>query len=176
MTLLSEPALANKTYSRAKTCYQNQYVETYHPGTREKPGYVSSREERVERPCPKTQHFQPQTQGGASRPQPFSSSTDNVRRTKGYGDSRSRGRQFLFGRNPRWRRSRWSLGRRACQKGQLELVDSGRGCWRCPCWMSGRWRLSLYRVHAKCWLEKPAVAVQTNAQQIHPDVTNSDHH
>ena len=44
MTLLSEPALANKTYSRAKTCYQNQYVETYHPGTREKPGYVSSRE------------------------------------------------------------------------------------------------------------------------------------
>jgi hypothetical protein len=57
MTLLSEPALANKTYSRAKTCYQNQYVETYHPGTREKPGYVSSREERVERPCPKTLHF-----------------------------------------------------------------------------------------------------------------------
>ena len=92
MTVLSEPALANKTYSRAKSCYQNQYVETYHPGTREKPGYVSSREERVERPCPKTQHFQPQTQGGASRPQPFRSSTDNVRRTKGYGDSRSRGR------------------------------------------------------------------------------------
>ena len=57
MTVLSEPALANKTYSRAKTCYQNQYVETYHPGTREKPGYVSSREERVERPCPKTLHF-----------------------------------------------------------------------------------------------------------------------
>ena len=57
MTLLSEPAQANKTYSRAKTCYQNQYVETYHPGTREKPGYVSSREERVERPCPKTLHF-----------------------------------------------------------------------------------------------------------------------
>ena len=83
---------------------------------------------------------------------------------------------FLFGRNTRWRRSRWSLGRRACQKGQLDLVDSCRGCWRCPCWMSGRWRLSLYRVHTKCWLEKPAVAVQTNAQQIHPDVTNSDHH
>ena len=57
MTVLSEPAQANKTYSRAKTCYQNQYVETYHPGTREKPGYVSSREERVERPCPKTLHF-----------------------------------------------------------------------------------------------------------------------
>ena len=57
MTVLSEPALANKTYSRAKTCYQDQYVETYHPGTREKPGYVSSREERVERPCPKTLHF-----------------------------------------------------------------------------------------------------------------------
>ena len=48
LPVLNEPALANKTYSRAKTCYQNQHVETYHPGTREKPGYVSSREERVE--------------------------------------------------------------------------------------------------------------------------------
>ena len=57
ITVLNEPALANKTYSRAKTCYQNQYVETYHPGTREKPGYVSSREERVGRPCPKSLHF-----------------------------------------------------------------------------------------------------------------------
>ena len=28
----------------------------------------------------------------------------------------------------------------------------------------------------RSWLEKPAVAVQTNAQQIHPDVANSDHH
>tara|TARA_B100000401_G_scaffold416953_1_gene339663 strand:- start:96 stop:659 length:564 start_codon:yes stop_codon:yes gene_type:complete len=56
-TAVNQPALANNTYSRAKTCYQNQYVETYHPGTREKPGYVSSREERVERPCPKTLHF-----------------------------------------------------------------------------------------------------------------------
>ena len=45
MTVLSEPALDNETYSRAKSCYQNQYVETYHPGTREKPGYVSSRED-----------------------------------------------------------------------------------------------------------------------------------
>ena len=56
-TVVNQPVLANNTYSRAKTCYQNQYVETYHPGTREKPGYVSSREERVERPCPKTLHF-----------------------------------------------------------------------------------------------------------------------
>ena len=56
-TVVNQPALANNTYSRAKTCYQNQYVETYHPGTRDKPGYVSSREERVERPCPKTLHF-----------------------------------------------------------------------------------------------------------------------
>lgn len=54
---LQEPALANMTYSQAKTCYQNQYVETYHPGTRDKPGFVSSREERVETPCPKTLHF-----------------------------------------------------------------------------------------------------------------------
>ena len=57
ITVLNEPALAHKTYSRATTCYQNQYVETYHPGTREKPGYVSSREERVGRPCPKSLHF-----------------------------------------------------------------------------------------------------------------------
>ena len=57
MTVVNQPALANNTYSRTKTCYQNQYVETYHPGTRDKPGYVSSREERVERPCPKTLHF-----------------------------------------------------------------------------------------------------------------------
>ena len=28
MTVLNEPALANKTYSRAKTRFQNQYVET----------------------------------------------------------------------------------------------------------------------------------------------------
>ena len=57
MTLVNQPALANNTYSRTKTCYQNQYVETYHPGTRNKPGYVSSREVRAERPCPKTLHF-----------------------------------------------------------------------------------------------------------------------
>ena len=37
-TVLNQPALANNTYSRAKTCYQNQYVETYHPGIRDKPG------------------------------------------------------------------------------------------------------------------------------------------
>ena len=57
MTALNEPALANKIYSRAKTCYQDQYIETYHPGTRENPGYVSSREERVELPRPKNLHF-----------------------------------------------------------------------------------------------------------------------
>ena len=57
MTVLNQPSIANNQYSKAKTCYQNQYVETYHPGTRDKPGYVSSREEKVERPCPKTLHF-----------------------------------------------------------------------------------------------------------------------
>ena len=57
MTALNEPALANKTYSRAKTCYQDHHIETYHPGTMENPGYVSSREERVELPCPKNLHF-----------------------------------------------------------------------------------------------------------------------
>ena len=50
-TVVNQPSQANNTYSRAKTCYQNQYVETYHPGILGKPGYVSSREERVERPC-----------------------------------------------------------------------------------------------------------------------------
>lgn len=55
--LLQQPALAHKSYSRAKTCYKNEYVEKYHPGTRENPGYVSSREVRVERPCPKNMHF-----------------------------------------------------------------------------------------------------------------------
>ena len=44
MTALNEPVLAYKTYSRAKTCYQDQYIETYHPGTKENPGYFSSRE------------------------------------------------------------------------------------------------------------------------------------
>ena len=55
--VVNQPSIANNTYSRAKTCYQNQYVETYHLGTRDKPGYVSSREERVELPCPKNLHF-----------------------------------------------------------------------------------------------------------------------
>ena len=57
ITVLNKPAVAHKTYSRAKTCYLNLDVETYHPGNREKPGYVSNREERVERPCPKSLHF-----------------------------------------------------------------------------------------------------------------------
>ena len=33
MTALNEAALANKTYFRAKTCYQDQYIETYYPET-----------------------------------------------------------------------------------------------------------------------------------------------
>ena len=52
-----EPALAHKTYSQAEICYQKEYVEKYHPGTRDNPGYVSSREEKVARPCPKNLHF-----------------------------------------------------------------------------------------------------------------------
>ncbi|WP_371257679.1 glycine zipper 2TM domain-containing protein [Synechococcus sp. KORDI-52] len=60
-SLLQGPVLAHKDYSQAKTCYQNEYVEKYHPGTREKPGYVSSREEKVQRPCPKNLHFHGQT-------------------------------------------------------------------------------------------------------------------
>ena len=56
-SVVNQPSLANNTYSRAKTYYQNQYIETYHSGTRENPGYISSREERVELPCPKNLHF-----------------------------------------------------------------------------------------------------------------------
>ena len=86
ITVLNEPALANKTYSRAKTCYQNQYVETYHPGTRQKPGYVSSREERVERPCPKGLHFHGRKshkhqEGSRSHNHPANQPTTSSRRT-----------------------------------------------------------------------------------------------
>ena len=180
MTLLSEPAVANKTYSRAKTCYQNQYVEIYHPGTREKPGYVSSREERVERTCPKTLHFHgrkshkhkeghhahnhsahpPKTSGGRKVVATPAAEDDNscLEGTIAGG--------VLGG----------ALGGALAKKDNWIWSIPAEGCWRCPCLMSGRWRLSLYRVHTKCWLEKPAIAVQTNAQQIHPDVTNSDHH
>ena len=103
MTLLSEPALANKTYSRAKTCYQNQYVETYHPGTREKPGYVSSREERVERPCPKTLHFhgrKSHKHKEGHHAHNHSAHPPTTSGEKGYGDSRSRGRQFIVWKEP----------------------------------------------------------------------------
>ena len=135
MTVLSEPALANKTYSRAKTFYQNQYVETYHPGTREKPGYVNSREERVERPCPKTLHFHGRK--SHKHKEVITPTTIQLIHQQRQEDERlwrlpQQRTTFLFGRNPRWRRSRWSLGRRACQKAQLDLVDSCRGCWRCP--------------------------------------------
>ena len=40
--IMQEPALGNKTYSQAKTFYQNQYIETYDPGTQEKPGKLNS--------------------------------------------------------------------------------------------------------------------------------------
>ena len=175
MTVLSEPALAKKTYSRAKSCYQNQYVETYHPGTREKPGYVSSREERVERPCLKTLHFH----GRRSHKHREGHHAHNHR---DHPPTRSEERSVVAVPNsedniPVWREaslgggSWWSLGRRSCQKGQLDLVDSCRSCWRCLRWMSGRWRLSLYRVHTKRWLEKPAVAVQTNAPVSYTHLT-----
>jgi len=54
---LDKPVYAHKNYSKAEICYRNKYVETYHPGTRQNPGYVSSREKVVERPCPKNFHF-----------------------------------------------------------------------------------------------------------------------
>ena len=55
--LLQKPVLAHKRYSQASTCYKNKYVEKYHPGTRKSPGYVTSREVMVERPCPRNLHF-----------------------------------------------------------------------------------------------------------------------
>ena len=54
---LVEPASAHKKYSQVQTCYKNKYVETYHPGTRQNPGYVTSSEKVVERSCPKNFHF-----------------------------------------------------------------------------------------------------------------------
>lgn len=52
-----QPVLAHKPYALPKTCYKNKYVEKYHPGTRANPGYVTSREVMVERPCPNGLHF-----------------------------------------------------------------------------------------------------------------------
>ena len=52
---LNAPGLAHQNYSNDQTCYQNKYTETYHPGTRESQGYVTSKEIIVPRPCPK--HF-----------------------------------------------------------------------------------------------------------------------
>ena len=50
------PAFAHNSYSKVEICYQNKYVEKYHPGTRKNPGYVSSREEIQERRCPRNYH------------------------------------------------------------------------------------------------------------------------
>ena len=58
---VQEPVLAHKPYSQSKTCDKTEYVEAYHPGTREKPGYVSGREEKVAQPCSKNLHFHGQT-------------------------------------------------------------------------------------------------------------------
>ena len=54
---LQGPAYAHKPYSQANACYRNKYTEKYHPGTRNNPGYVTSREVMVERACPKNFHF-----------------------------------------------------------------------------------------------------------------------
>ncbi len=57
LSLSQEPALAHRKYFQAGTCYKNKYIETYHPGTRESPGYVTSRDEVVEQRCPRNLHF-----------------------------------------------------------------------------------------------------------------------
>ena len=54
--LLSESAQAHKTYSRDLNCYRSVYKETYHRGTRENPGTVTSQEVMVEKLCPKKFH------------------------------------------------------------------------------------------------------------------------
>ena len=55
--VLQQTALAHKKYAKASTYSQNRYVEKFHSGMRENPGYVSSSEERVKHPCPKNMHF-----------------------------------------------------------------------------------------------------------------------
>ena len=54
ITALNEHALANKTYSRAKTCYQDQYIETYHPGTRKFLGTSAVEKKGLNSPAPRT--------------------------------------------------------------------------------------------------------------------------
>ncbi len=53
---LNTPALAHQKYSKSPTCYKTKYTETYHPGTRESQGYVTSKEIIVPRPCPRNFH------------------------------------------------------------------------------------------------------------------------
>tara|TARA_B100001939_G_C16714542_1_gene518549 strand:- start:105 stop:587 length:483 start_codon:yes stop_codon:yes gene_type:complete len=53
---LNTPALAHQKYSKSQTCYKNKYTETYHPGTRQSKGFVTSKEIIVPRPCPKNFH------------------------------------------------------------------------------------------------------------------------
>ena len=53
---LNTPALAHQKYSKSQTCYKNKYIETYHPGTRQSKGFVTSKEIIVPRPCPKNFH------------------------------------------------------------------------------------------------------------------------
>ena len=59
--------IGHRTYSQAKICYQKEYVEKYHPGTRDNPGYVTSREDKVARPCPKIRIFTARTVIGIGR-------------------------------------------------------------------------------------------------------------
>ena len=53
---LHAPAIAHRAYNQKQICYKNVYKETYHPGTRAKPGYVTSKDVMVERKCPRNFH------------------------------------------------------------------------------------------------------------------------
>jgi len=53
---LNSPVHGHQRYNRQQRCYQNIYSETYHPGTRKNPGYVTSSEKMIAKKCPKNYH------------------------------------------------------------------------------------------------------------------------
>jgi len=72
LLLLPLPSLAGgnssqRGYSQEQTCYENVYREEYIPGTRNNPGRIVRRDERVEVPC----------NNSYNSPAPVTSNTDD---------------------------------------------------------------------------------------------------
>ncbi len=72
LLLLPLPSLAGgnssqRGYSQEQTCYENVYREEYIPGTRNNPGRIVRRDERVEVPC----------NNSYNNPAPTTSNTDD---------------------------------------------------------------------------------------------------